>query len=421
MVMRLSTKPLPDPTMDDRTENDLSKSHRAELGSRLLFPDLEVPIYLNHASLSPPSLAVRDAVSATLDGYARRGMAWYSEEMGRRDRLRAQLARLINARHEDMALLANTSAGVLTVALCLPWQRGERIVLFDGEFPPNITPWQQAARRHGLEIVWMDSEAFRHDRAAALEALEDQLRDGVRLVALSAVQFTTGQRMPLEAIGEMCRRHGSELFVDAIQAAGIVPLDVQAFGIDYLTAGSHKWLMAPEGLAGFYAQPDAARKLKPNVAAWLSHEEPFAFLTDGPGQLRYDRPIVTSARMAEAGTFNVLATAGLEASLGLIQQLGVDAVFQHVQRWHDAVEAGMIERGFTSARLQDADGRSGILSLRPPDPAMTAKWSGALAKHGIRCGTPDGWLRLAPHWPNAHAEAAHVLRAVDQVLADGLG
>lgn len=392
---------------------------RAELGSRTQFADLDVPVYLNHAAVSPPSLSVRQAVQHVLDGYARLGMAWYSEEMDRRERLRARLARLIRAEAPDLALIPNTSHGVMTVALCLPWQRGDRIVLFKGEFPTNITPWQQAARRHGLEIVWMDAEDFRHDRPRSLEQLEAHLRQGVRLVAVSAVQFTTGQRMPLEAIGSLCRRHGSELFVDAIQAAGIVPLDVQAMGIDYLTTGSHKWLMAPEGLGAFYAAPEAAARLEPNVAAWLSHEQPFAFLTDGPGQLRYDRPIVKTARMAEAGTFNVLASAGLEASLGLIEQLGVENILQHVQAWHEAAEPGLIERGFETARMDTADGRSGILSIRPPDPSTTPAWAQALASHGVSCGTPDGWLRLSPHWPNALSETTRLLTAVDQILDHG--
>jgi len=395
-------------------------SPRAELGSRALFPELEVDVYLNHASVSPPSLAVRLAVQHVLDGYARRGMLWYSEEMERRERVRGQLARLIQAQAADLALVPNTSHGVMSVALCLPWQRGDRIVLFKGEFPTNITPWQQAARRHGLEIIWLETEAFRHHRAQALQQLEDQLRRGVRLVAVSAVQFTTGQRMPLEVIGALCRRHGSELFVDAIQAFGIVPLDVRAMHIDYLTTGSHKWLMAPEGLGGFYASPEAAERLEPNLAAWLSHEEPFAFLTDGPGQLRYDRPIVKTARMVEAGTFNVLATAGLEASLGLIEQLGVSTILEHVQAWHDAAEPELIQRGFESARMSTSDGRSGILSLRPPDPSTTPAWARALADQGISCGTPDGWLRLSPHWPNALDEPKRLLAAVDRILEQGL-
>ncbi len=392
----------------------------AELGSRAQFPELEVDVYLNHAAVSPPSLVVRAAVRHSLDGYARRGMAWYTEEMDRRERLRAALGRLIHADAADVALVANTSAGVLAVAQCLPWRRGDRLLLLEGEFPTNVTPWQQAARGHGLELVWLAAEDFRFDRASALARLEDELKRGLRLVAVSAVQFSTGQRMPLETIGALCRRHGAELFVDAIQAAGIVPLDVEAMGIDYLSAGSHKWLMAPEGLALFYAAPTAARRLQPNVAGWLSHREPFEFLTEGPGHLRHDQPIVDSARMVEAGTPNTLAAAGMEASLGLIEQLGVDSILGHVQAWHDAAEPALIARGFESARMADADGRSGILSVRPPDPWQTPAWAQALAAEGISVGTPDGWLRLSPHWPNALVEVARLLAAVDRIAERGL-
>ncbi len=396
-----------------------SRRARAEFGSRALFPDLQTPIYANHASLTPPSTPVREAVRASLDGYASRGMAWYIEEAARRDRLRASLAGLIGASPEDTALVSNTSAGVLAVALCLPWRRGERIVVFEGEFPTNITPWQQAARRHELELVWLEADGFRRDRDTALERLVDELKRGVRLVAVSAVQFTTGQRMPLKRMGALCKRYGAELFVDAIQAAGVVPLDVAKMQIDYLTAGSHKWLMGPEGLAAFYAAPAAAERLDPNVAGWLSHERPFAFLTDGPGELRYDRAFQHGARMVEAGTFNTLGAAGLEASVDLIRQLGVTAIQEHVQAWHDAVEPGLIARGFESARMNDPSGRSGSLSVRPADPSRSPDWLGELTESGIACASPDGWLRLSPHWPNALSESRRVLEAFDAILDRG--
>jgi cysteine desulfurase / selenocysteine lyase len=391
----------------------------ARLGSRELFPELETRVYANHASLSPLSQAVIDAVSTCLAQYARHGMGCYAIEVERRERLRARLAGLIGASARDLALIANTTAGVLAVALGIPWRRGDRILVFDGEFPTNITPWQQAARREGLELVWMRADDFRTDRALALQQLEDHLRDGIRLVAVSAVQFTTGQRMPLEAIGAMCRHHGSELFVDAIQAMGVVPLDVEACAIDYLTCGSHKWLMGPEGTGCFYAREAAAARLEPNVAGWLSHEDPFAFLTRAPNELRYDRPLVKSARMVESGTPHTLATAGLEASVGLIDAIGVEPIFEHVQTWHDALEPGLVERGFTSARMADIEGRSGILSVRTTDVAAGPAWSHALADRGIASASPDGWLRLSPHWPNALDEADTVLAAVDDILTCG--
>jgi selenocysteine lyase/cysteine desulfurase len=396
--------------------HNAAPSHSADLGSRALFPELETAVYLNHASLSPPSLAVQRAVERSLRGYATRGMAWYAEEVACRERLRTQLAGLIGGQAEDLGLVANTSAGVLAIALCLDWKPGDRIVLLDGEFPTNITPWQQTARREGLEIVWQKADDFRLDRAAALEKLEDALRRGVRLVAMSAVQFTTGQRMPLEAVGELCRRYHAEFFVDGIQALGIVPMDAPALGIHYFTAGSHKWLMGPEGLGALWVDPAVADRLEPNVAGWLSHEDPFAFLTHGPGHLRYDRGFQPGARMVEAGTFNSFGAAGLEAGIGLIEQIGVAKIFDHVQRWHDAIEPALVERGFSSARMADPSGRSGSLCVRPPQGQSAPDWALALADHGVSVSSPDGWLRLSPSWPNALEETEQVLQAVDQII-----
>ncbi|QOC22247.1 aminotransferase class V-fold PLP-dependent enzyme [Wenzhouxiangella sp. AB-CW3] len=389
------------------------------LGSRELFPELETRVYANHASLSPPSQPVVNAVSACLSQYARDGMGSYANETERRERLRGRLAHLIGAPTRDLALVGNTTAGVLAVALGIPWRRGDRILVFDGEFPTNITPWQQAARREGLELVWMRADDFRTDHAGWLQQMEDHLRAGIRLVAVSAVQFTTGQRMPLETMGAMCRQHGAELFVDAIQAMGVVPLDVEACAIDYLTCGSHKWLMGPEGTGCFYARAEAAARLEPNVAGWLSHADPFAFLTRAPNELRYDRPLVQSARMVEFGTPHTLAAAGLEASVGLIDAIGVESIFEHVQAWHDALEPGLLDRGFSSARMVENEGRSGILSVCTTDAAAGPAWSRALAEYGIESASPDGWLRLSPHWPNGLDEADILLAAIDEIRAGG--
>ncbi len=389
-------------------------------GSRELFPELQAPVYANHAAISPLSEPVCRRISATLAGYAAQGMGWYATERERRGGLRESLAGLVGAEPGSVGLVPNTSCGVMAIALGLPWQRGDRVVLFNGEFPTNVTPWQQAARREGLELAWLEAEDFRLDRDRALERLEQTLKQGVRLVAVSAVQFSTGQRMPLEAMGQLCRRHGAELFVDAIQAAGVVPLDVQAMGINYLATGSHKWLMAPEGLAALYVSPNRAGNLLPNAAGWLSHEGPFDFLTEGPGHLRYNKPFQPGARMAEAGTPNALAAAGLEASLEILREIGIEAILAHVQAWHDAAEAGLIARGFESARMPGADGRSGILAVRPENPQQTPAWVEALGARGIACAGPDGWIRISPHWPNGLDEPATLLEAVDAVLEEGL-
>lgn len=386
-------------------------------GERRLFPDLKPAVYANHASVSPPSLPVRQVVQAVMDGYAREGMGWYVHEMARREQLRDSLSALIGAESGTIGLVPNTTGGMLAVAHGLRWEAGDRILVFDGEFPTNVTPWQQAASRHGLELVWMRADDFRTDRDGAMARLEQQLKQRVRLVAVSAVQFSTGQRMPLAAMSRLCRQYGAELFVDAIQAVGIVPLDVNELGIDYLACGSHKWLMAPEGIGFLYVAPQCAGQLDPNVAGWLSHEDAFAFLSRAPGELRYDRPFQAGARMAEAGTPNCLGAAGLAASVEILTSIGIDAIYRHVQAWHDAVEPGLVERGFESARMRNPEGRSGILSIRPSDPATAPDWVASLGEHGIACASPDGWIRFSPHWPNGMDECGILLTALDAIAA----
>ena len=209
-----------------------SEQGSAALGSRALFPNLNARVYLNHAAISPPSIAATHAMEQCMLDYATHGvgaaMPWFEA----RDRLRHDLAALIGAHDpmETIALLPNTTSGVIACARSIDWERGDRIVLVEGDFPANVGPWQQVARDHGLDIIWADLRTLSdHEQGPAW--LESILAQGVRLVALSAVAFQTGWRMPLERLGALCEAHGAELFVDAIQACGVVPIDVERGGV----------------------------------------------------------------------------------------------------------------------------------------------------------------------------------------------
>lgn len=387
----------------------------ARLGDRSLFPSLTVDVYLNHAAVSPVAAPVKAAVDAALDAGARTGVGGFPLWLEQASKARKGFADLIGASPEDVALVANTSQGVVDVALSLPWRPRDRIVWFEGEFPANVTPWLQAARLFDLEPVCLPLADWHADPDAALERLEAELRRGVRLVAVSAVQFSTGLRMPVEAMASLCHAHGAEIFVDGIQACGVVPLDAGASGIDYLAAGSHKWLMGTFGNGCLYVRPDRWDALEPRVASWISHQDGMTFLNAGAGHLRYDRPFQAGPALFEGGAFNVPGIAALGAGLQMLLEVGVPATHRHVNAWIDRAEAGLLARGFTSARSPRPEARSGILSIRPPHGDVLAL-SRFLDGCGASCATPDGWLRMAPHWPNALDEVARVLDAVDAWL-----
>lgn len=384
------------------------------LGSRALFPNLEARAYLNHAAISPPSTLVEANVERAMRDYARRGVLAFLQWEEQRQVLRAQLAHLIGAQPSEVGFTANTSRGLSDLALCIPWNRGDRVLLFRGEFPANVTPWQRAAELFGLELVFLDAESFADD--AGLELLEAELRRGVRLVSASVVQFQTGLRMPIRKLGQLCWRYGSQLCVDAIQACGCVPIDVELDHIDYLCTGSHKWLMGFEGAGFVFIRKQHSTTLRPYTAGWLSHEQATDFLFLGEGHLRTDRNFRSDAAVFEGGTQSLLALAALGASVPILQELGVEAIYAHVTQYLDALEPALLDRGFTSLRSATRDRQSGLLCVQAPAGVNAIEFAHKLREQGVIVATPDGKLRFSPHFPNPLTEVASVVAAVDACL-----
>lgn len=388
------------------------------LGSRELFPDLEPLVYCNHAALSPPSWPVRRAMQNALVDFSRRGAGAYGTHISQRNRLRGKLAQLVGAAPDELAFIPNTSYGVTAIAFSFPWRAGDRVVLFEGEFPANVTPWLQAAKHFEVTPVMLAVRDFLESDERGLERLEETLKQGARLVAVSAVQFQCGLRMPLAAMAKLCHTYGAELFVDAIQAFGIVPFDAHGLGIDYVASGGHKWLMGPEGTGILYVRKERGAALVPNLASWLSQEDGLRFLLEGPGLMRYGAPFKQGSAMFETGCVNALGLVGLEAAVDLVMALGPQTILTHAMRWADGVEEGLVERGFTSLRAPEEHRRSGILGVIPPGGIGAVDLQRALAMRGVICAQPDGVLRLSPHWENNLDETEQVLLSVDDALAE---
>lgn len=380
------------------------------LGDRSLFPSLAATSYLAHAAISPLSAPVKARVDALMADYAARGMEAFTTWLAARGRLRGELAALVGASAEDVGLVQSTTPGIVWLAFGMPWRAGDRVILFEGEFPANVTPWQRAAETFGLELVFVPIAPFFESPEAGLAALERELSRGARLVAVSAVRFQDGLRMPTRAMGALAHRYGAELFVDAIQALGATPFDVEE--VDYAATGGHKWLMGLEGAGFVYVARRCVEALVPRLAGWLGHENALSFLFDGPGHLRTDRPLRAAADVVEQGALSGASFAALQASVELLASIGVDDIFAHAQRWHDAAEGELEAMGFRSRRARFVEGRSASLCFVPPDGVSLASLHRALLARGVVASTPDGHLRLAPHWPNALDEVPLVVDAI---------
>ena len=379
------------------------------------FPLLEGCAYLNHAAISPPSRQVTAKVKQTLDRFARDGSSAFLDVVEERTRLKARLASILNAPSidgEDFAWMPNTTSAVQAIAHAFPWRANGDIVLFDGEFPTNVIPWEQAAKREGLTLRRASLLPLMRDGGADLSEIESLLRRGVQLLAISAVQFQTGLRAPLDELSALCKRYGTSLFLDGIQACGSTPIPLDH--VDFMASGGHKWMMAVEGAGFLYVHPKWRGQLKPEQAGWLSVEEPLDFLFSERSILRYDKPIRNEMSAFEGGAQSALCYAALEASTRALAMLTVPVIYNHIQGLLDVLEQGLLDLGFESARRSDPSRRSAILAVRPPEdhPLKITDYAASLLEQKITVSTPDGWLRFSPHWPNNIEQIHYTLDAI---------
>ena len=209
------------------------------------FDSVKHRAYLAHCAIAPMADSVAEAMSAAMAHFQHHGVHNYGAISGQLDSLKTNLAKLFGGTSSEYALVPNTSFGINQVAQGLHWNPSDTIVLFEGEFPTNVRPWLHAAKCYDLKIATLPLNNDPLGPAVNLETLEQLLTKGVRLVAISAVQFQTGRRMPLQAISELCQRHKTLLFVDAIQACGALPFCGNM--CDFWVSGGHKWMLGPEG------------------------------------------------------------------------------------------------------------------------------------------------------------------------------
>lgn len=359
--------------------------------------------YLNHAAIAPWPRRTAEAVARFAQDNVRLGAHEYPAWLATERRLRERLARLLNAPTiGDIALVGNTSQALSLVAFGLDWRPGDQVVISDEEFPSNRVVWQALADR-GVEVVEA-SLAVADPEAALIAACGPR----TRLLSVSAVQFANGLRLDLARLGAACRQRGVLFCVDAIQQVGALPFDVQHYQCDFAMADGHKWMLGPEGLGVFYCRSELRRQLTLHAYGWhmLEHLGDF--------ERRQWQP-ARSARRFECGSPNMLGACALEASLSLLEDVGMTVVAEQL-----AQRIEQLYRGLTAipgAQLHspgDPSRRAGIVSFSL-DGHANADIYRALSNNGVICAVRGPGVRFSPHFYTDHRLIDEVLRQVGQI------
>ena len=373
---------------------------------RAAFPVTGRWSYLNHAgitSLPGPALAAmhRCATEAACDG----GLA-YAGHAERAEQVRRSAARLMGVPAADVAFVKNTTEGLGMVAGGLSWKEGDRVVVPDHEFPSTLYPWL-ALRDRGVTVDLVQPRGA--GRCLPVDAFADVMAAGPppKVVAVSWVQFGRGWRTDLAALAPVCHDAGALLCADVIQGLGVVPAELEAWGVDFAMADSHKWLLGPLGIGVLYVRRSCLDLLRPLEPGWASvaHREQWDNL-----DLVWD----DTARRLEGGTPNMVGIHGMGASLDLLLGTGVDRVWDHVSALTDHACAGLEEAGAKVLSDRSPSGRSGIVNFtvdgRDPEGMVEALLAG-----GLVCSPRSGGVRVSPHGYNTVEEIDRLVSMVADV------
>lgn len=355
--------------------------------------------FQNHAAVAPLSRPAADAAREYLDHSLEHSYI-DGDFFKRVDQVRAQAARLIGAKTDEVTFSKNTSDGISMVANGLSWSTGDNVVITNAEFPANVYAWQ-ALRSRGVEVRMVLEE----DGRIPLERIVESIDARTRVVAISSVQFASGFRTDLATLGEHCAAKGVFLCVDAIQSLGAFPIDVEAMKIDFLAADGHKWLCAPEGVGIFYVSKQVQGHLRPTSVGWLSMKNPFAF-----GKYRFE--FADSAKRYDNGSYNLAGIFALGGALSLIEEIGAENISKRILALTDRLVEGLRGKGYRMVSSRSPSEASGIVAFRSDDEDLEAIRKHLEEEHHIVIAVRCGRLRASPHFYNTEAEIDQLIEAL---------
>lgn len=367
------------------------------------FPHTAHQTYVNHAAVSPTSRPVKDAIDAYVA--ERHGaepdapIANFESFQPLMVETKERAADVLGTTAARVEFVPNTSTGLNVLARGLDWEDGDRIALPDGAFPTNVYPFMNL-EHEGVAVDFVPTE----EGTYTVEDVEETLRPETRLLSVSWVHFLSGFRANLQALGELCDAHDVLFCVDAIQGLGALQVDVEAAGIDFLTAGGHKWLMAAQGIGLLYCDEALQDRLRPPTG-WLHGPIDWDHLD------QYELVFHDDARRFRTGTLNSVGVAALHAALGLYREAGPAWCEERIVDLSATLAAELADRGFPRYGTDDPRHASGIVTVAPGDPDGLFDH---LAAHDITAAMRNQKVRFAPTYYNDESDLAAILEAVDQ-------
>jgi len=302
------------------------------LGVRGDFPVAADRVYLNSAYIAPVHRAVIAASQAHVEAKSK-GALQVGGLIRSTDAVRAQFARLIHAAPQEIGLLFSTGDGENVIANGVGLKAGDNVVVDDLHYSTEFVLYRALGASRGIDL-----RIVKHRNGAVTAAdFEPHIDKRTRVVSVAWVSNQNGFRHDMRPIADLAHAHGAIFYADAVQAAGMIDLDVRASGVDALCSGSYKWLMSEFGVAPFFVSREAMDRIQSDRIGEFSvvQEEPD----------RHYR-LVKNASKFEGTSRSFGAVAQLQASLAYLEKVGIARIEEHTVGLAQQLYEGLVKQGY---------------------------------------------------------------------------
>jgi len=374
--------------------------HRAQ------FPALKNKTYFNYGGTGPMPQSAIDVIIQTqahiqdIGPFSMEVYQWIAPEIAK---VRTIIAQELNIPTSTITLTDNISVGCNIAIWGIDWQPGDRLLLSDCEYPGVVAMAQEVSRRFGVEITTCPLFATLNGGDPA-EIIAQNLQSNTRLVILSHITWNTGQFLPIDKIGEICRNNGSLLLIDAAQSGGVLPLNLTELGVDFYAFTGHKWFCGPAGVGGLYVSPTAREKLQPTFIGLSS-----VILDDRSRPINWQ----PDGRRYEISTMAIPLLIGLGEAIAYHHQWGT-AEERYTQICHNSAYLWQKLAELPHIKcLKDSPPKSGLVSFQLTNNQTALELVKFLESQRVltrRVATHD-CIRVSTHYLTLESE-------IDQLIAE---
>jgi len=355
-------------------------------------------IYLAACSHSPYWEGIERAYARYRDDLIEFGNPWdlWLEKMEYSKKL---FADLIGAKKDEIAIHYSVSSALSALLSGFRYNERNELVVSDIEFPTTnfIFLVQELL---GAKVIMIRSKNYK----ISLDQYEKNVSKYTKLVSAVHVSSINGFKQNIGEISKIAHKVGALIYVDAYQSLGTTKIDVRRDGIDFLAAGTTKWLLGIPGVAYLYVKEELIQDLLPTNIGWFSQKNPFFF---GAEKLDY----ADNADRFQSGTWSVLGVYAAIEGMEMIKKIGVENIENKIKLLVDHAIDYATSKGLKTITPLDSKERGAIVSFLVNDPHGIEK---KLRRIGIITSARGEGLRIAPHFYNSKEE---IEEAIDQIWA----